>query len=208
MPSHQRERGPWLKVTWMPNAIEPALRPDLRVLEYHSRRPRCRPRPELIAPRAAMRDRERPQVLLGRGRQLPRIPVPALLFFISVRAQRRTLAPGARKTAQSHARSRVAHERSNAKLPTNSGARAAPHARAGRAADSSVACSEPKRARSLGWPDHDQPTRWRTYDSRPNGRVLSTGFSASGPAPPSERAQTRVSSRAPKAPRVPLNAAG
>jgi len=37
-------------------------------------------------------------------------------------------APGARQTAQPTARSRVAHERSNATLPTNSGARGAPHA--------------------------------------------------------------------------------
>jgi hypothetical protein len=34
------------------------------------------------------------------------------------------------------------------------------------------------------------------------------GRSASGPAPPSERAQTKVSSRAPKAPRVPQSPAG
>ena len=156
-----------------------------------------------------------------------------------VRAQRRTLAPGARQAAQPNARSRVAHERSNATLPTNSGARAAPHAsrraraapnahsrvahersnatlptnsvraqrrtlRAGRAADSSVECPELKRAKSLGWPDRDLPMRWRTYDSRPNGRVLSTGFSAGGPGATSEPGQTRVSSRAPKAPRVPF----
>src|SRR6187551_2820563 len=60
--------------------------------------------------------------------------------------------------------------------------------RAGRAPSSSADCPELKRARSLGWPDHDQPMRWRTYDSRPNGRVLSKGFSTIGPAPPSERA--------------------
>ena len=47
--------------------------------------------------------------------------------------------------------------------------------------------------------------RWRTYESRPNGRMLSTGFSAIGPAPPSEPAQTRVSNRAPQAPRVLLS---
>ena len=162
-----------------------------------------------------------------------------------VRAQRRTLAPGARQPAQPIARSRVAPERSNATLPTNSGARAAPHARAGarakqlsrlpaaprrrmsgamrrcpqtrvraqrrtlragRAPSSSADCPELKRAKSLGRTDHDQPIRWRTYESRPNGRVLSTGFSASGPAPPSEPGQTRVSSRAPQAPRVPSRA--
>ena len=149
-----------------------------------------------------------------------------------MRAQRRTLAPGARQAAQPTARSRVAHERSNATLPTNSGARAAPHARAGRAPSSSAArwlcslsasplgaraapharagrapsssaaCPEPPRAISLGRPDRDQPMRWRTYESRPNGRVLSKGFSSIGPAPPSAPGQTRVSHRAPQAPRV------
>ena len=154
-----------------------------------------------------------------------------------MRAARRTPAPGARQTAQSmlspfssrsplgargarHARAgraadssadcplpRVAHERSNATLPTNSGARVAPHARAGRAEGSSADCPELKRAKSLGWPDRDLPMRWRTHESRPNGRMLSMGFSASGPAPPSEPGQTRVSSRAPQAPRVRLSRA-
>jgi hypothetical protein len=50
-------------------------------------------------------------------------------------------------------------ERSNATLPTNSGARAAQHARAGRAGSSTAACPEPKRAKSLGRPDHDLPMR-------------------------------------------------
>ena len=130
-------------------------------------------------------------------------PIASLLSSL-VRAQRRTLAPGARQAAQPIARFRAAHERSNATLPTNSGARAAPHARAGRAEGSSVACPEPPRAKSLGRTDRDLPMRWRTYESRPNGRVLSTGFSAIGPAPPSDPGQTRVSNRAPQAPRVPL----
>jgi len=55
--------------------------------------------------------------------------------------------------------------------------------RAGRAEDSSVECPELKRAKSLGRKDHDLPIRWRTYENRPNGRVLSKGFSAGGPAP-------------------------
>ena len=125
----------------------------------------------------------------ARGRQLSRMLTLALL---SVRAQRRTLAPGARQTAQPHAHSR-----------SSLGARAAPHARAGRAADSSADCPELKRAKSLGRTDRDQPMRWRTYESRPNGRMLSPGFSAIGPAPPSDPGQTRVSHRAPQAPRVP-----
>ena len=37
---------------------------------------------------------------------------------------------------------------------------------------------------------------------RDNRRVLSLSFSAGGQAPPSERAQTRLSHRAPQAPRV------
>jgi hypothetical protein len=35
--------------------------------------------------------------------------------------------------------------------------------------------------------------------------MLSLSFSAGGPAPPSARAPTKVSNRAPKAPRVPLH---
>ena len=77
--------------------------------------------------------------------------------------------------------------------------------RAGRAEDSSAAFPELKRAKSLGRTDRDQPTRWRTHESRPNGRMLSKGFSAGGPAPPSEPGQTRVSHRAPQAPRVLLS---
>ena len=106
----------------------------------------------------------------------------------------------------SAARFRRAPAQSANACPLPLGARAAPHARAGRAADSSADCPELKRAKSLGRTDHDQPMRWRTYESRPNGRVLSTGFSAGGPAPPSDPGQTRVSSRAPQAPRVPSKA--
>ena len=83
-------------------------------------------------------------------------------------------------------------------------ARSAARPRRARARQLSRTPRNHQRPRSLGWPDHDQPTRWRTYESRPNGRMRSTGFSAIGPAPPSEPAQTRVSPRA-QAPRVPFS---
>jgi hypothetical protein len=41
------------------------------------------------------------------------------------------------------------------------------------------------------------------YDKLTEQRVLSLSFRVGGPAPSFERAQTKVSHRAPKAPRVP-----
>ena len=108
----------------------------------------------------------------------------------AARGARAALSVSPARCARSAARSRRVRGRQPSRMPSPPplGARAAPHARAGRAEDSSAECPEPKRPRSLGRTDRDQPTRWRTYESRPNGRVLSLSFSASGPAPPSEPA--------------------
>jgi len=185
------------------------------------------------------------------------------LGLLSVRAQRRTLAPGARKTAQPHAASFLLPVRAQRRTPLGLlsvraqrrtpsrrarggqpsrmpppsfsplgaraapharagraedgsaacrllsplGARAAPHARAGRAEDGSAACPEPKPTKTS---DKSWKTRSRSANEMADLQRLTAQArafpqrSAGGPAPPSERAQTRVSHRAPKAPRVHL----
>ena len=122
-------------------------------------------------------------------------------------------------------------ERSNAALPTNSGASAAMHASRrsarkalqppaglalrcarsaariapGRALGSTAACPGMRRGQpTLAGQDHDLPTRRRPTRTDRTGACFPLARRGRPSIIPAERAPTRVSNRAPKAPRVSL----
>jgi len=120
-------------------------------------------------------------------------PKPQSLFSLSVRAQRRT------------PRAQRAEDSSAALFPLSPlGARAAPHAsRPARGRQSSRMPGTKTSDRS--WKTRSRSAHEMADLQRLTGQARAfPGRSAGGPAPPSERAQTRVSHRAPKAPRVLL----